>query len=389
MNKPHRRKISVFLTYFFAISFIGGWWLFAFKQQPDDNAIKIFLPEEKQKDHQNLLSLLYPFYHEEILAALNGNISLMTKLITEWDIDAQILENAGIPSIQKPSSAAMNKAQILARGIKQGAALNRIRILPQTYASASFLLALLPPEQIVAIPKGLRTLTQICPSALTDLVPLDLDRYHSEKIFQIKPDLAFVASYSHPAAVEMLKRQEIPLFYLSEIEDIPDVKNTLEHLGKLAHCSEKAELLQIFIDSALLAIDNRMVMQKHYSADHSPSVLFINYNSQFFAPTEKTLTGKLLKRLGLNNCLSKYFPIAQNEWTIPLSQEQILQMDPDDLIVGVTFPEAKNAFMRNPSFQKLSAFRNQRIHFVDAALHESPTQHIVLAYYDLFNALTQ
>lgn len=388
-----KQNASGFFVYALSLLFVMGWWLLAFQSsiEIESEEVDVRLPEKASSlstSYGQLVQILSPLDRKEIHAALNGDADLMVKLIGEWDIDAQILEGSGIRSIHRLPQEMLTRSHLLDRLLKRNhAAENKQRILPQTYVAASFLLALLPHDQIAAIPRGLRNLTQIYPPFLTDSVPLDTDRTHFEQIFHTKPHLAFVSKYSHPATIQSLKMQGIRLCYLKDIEEVSDVSEVLQEVGSLASCQEKAELLNIFILAGLNALDNRSQAYLQNSPSPPPSVLFANFSSQLAASTEKTLTGKLLNRLGVENSLSKYLPESKNGWSVNLTQEQIIRMDPDFLIIGTISPGQEELFLKNPAFKTLKAVQKKRVFFVDTALHESPTQYVALAYFDLFNAL--
>src|SRR5690606_7206820 len=63
--------------------------------------------------------------------------------------------------------------------------------LPQTFVSASFLLALASPQEIAALPKGMRAQTHLYPKVLTDQIPLDTGRTNSEQLYRLHPGTAF------------------------------------------------------------------------------------------------------------------------------------------------------------------------------------------------------
>jgi iron complex transport system substrate-binding protein len=90
----------------------------------------------------------------------------------------------GISSIQRLTRQKFLLSQMLSRKIAARSSKNdpaqKLKFLPQTYVSASFLMAFVPSSQIVAIPKGLRKLTQIYPHSVMELIPYDIDRYHTE-----------------------------------------------------------------------------------------------------------------------------------------------------------------------------------------------------------------
>ncbi len=41
---------------------------------------------------------------------------------------------------------------------------------------------------------------------LTNRIPLNIDRYNSEKLYMANPQVAFVAHYSHPSVLQALRQ---------------------------------------------------------------------------------------------------------------------------------------------------------------------------------------
>jgi iron complex transport system substrate-binding protein len=107
----------------------------------------------------------------------------------------------------------------------------------------------------------------------------------------------------------------------------------------------------------------------------------LNHPSQFFTPTPGTFTCELLERLGLT---------ISSAWSyIPLTQEHLTKIDPHQLIIATMQPELIcQQISSSPSLCQLKACQNQNTIFVDSEVQESPTQYVVLAYYDLATALT-
>ncbi len=124
---------------------------------------------------------------EGLHQALAGQVPLMLQFIDQWEQDAQFLAQKGIAGIQHLSAENYLQAHILGRLLDDSSPetlrhLNcrmhldqmqddsgRIvpirdtfqRFLPQTYVAASFLLAIAKPEEIIALPKGVRRLPQL------------------------------------------------------------------------------------------------------------------------------------------------------------------------------------------------------------------------------------
>lgn len=249
------RKPSPLLAYFLATLFVLSWWSLAFNESTGCSVpLKREIPLEKQ--HLVPLSTLS---REAIESALKGDLHMMLRLVQEWQVDAELLELSGVGSVKKLSKEKYLHALALGRhllNLKEGD--GQSQFLPQTFASASILLALSPHEEIVAIPKGIRELTTLYPKSLTDRIPLNAERDFSEKLFLKKPDVAFVSNYSHPATLEALKNQGITLFTLPALDTVSDIIDAIGQVGDVTGHPLKAELLQLFVEATFLAIDNRI-----------------------------------------------------------------------------------------------------------------------------------
>lgn len=401
------------LPYFLFGSFIIGWWVFAFHTTPSPPPLSVETSQSLTLKTSTLLKELSPLQRDTLQQALAGNFPLMLKFIEQWDNDAQLLTNNGLKDIQRLPTEVYLQAHILGHLLQTSSQetlrqLNcqmnldwicddngrqlRIedhlhRFLPQTYMTASFLLSIAHPSEILALPKGMRQLKQLYfPSALAQ-VPEDVDCLHSEKLYLNKPDLAFIAPYSHPPAFEMLRNQNIPLYSLKYIHTIAEIQEALLKVGHASNHILEAQLLSIFMESCLLSIDNRLqALQEKFDLSLPPRhLLYLSHYQHYALPTTKCLSGQLMAR-ALKHCphLSGSIPESQKEWNIPFEQEKILQAAPDVIIISTPYsPSDINIIMH-----QTEAFQSKHIFYVDEATQNSPTQYIVLAYFDLFQALT-
>lgn len=410
--------MSKYSPYLIAFFFILFWWYCAFFNEKPKHSIHQFSENTTGASalESHYSRYLSSFSKKQIHQALSGDAALMAKLMKEWDIDARILENFGIEKIQKLNRSSFLKAQMISRELQdhnhneanylieqdknhivyddQGVPFpvnNQFkRYLPQTFVAASFLFALTSPDQIVAIPNGLRAQTALYPVELTCQIPLNTDRINSEHLYKKEPHIAFVADYSHPAALEMMRNQGIPLFTLNGMKTIRQIKDAIKRIGNVINCTLKAEMLALFIESAMIAIDNRLAAFKHELSrrQYHPKIMFLNHFSQFSVPTNRTITGSLLHRLEwLEFNITPKQPQNAKQWFISIDQENIIDGNPDFLIVATHDQEGLLKQMINhPAFVDLSACRHQQIHTVDNTAH-APTQFIVLAYFDIADAL--
>lgn len=349
------------------------WWGWAFHASiPQSKPLPLPAPYPQTSLSSFPLSRL----NREILQkALAGDFALMGRLMAEWDLDAAILAAQDI-RVQRFEPNISLQAQALVRKIRKKTRTNG-KFLPQTYASAGILLAIAHPDQIAALPSGLRAQAQLYPETLTQQIPLDTHRFNSEALFLARPDLAFVsAQYSHPATIANLRNQGIRLHFTGSQESFRDIQKNIHEIGTACGLDEEAEMLSLFLESALMAIDNRLAL---LSKNASPSLVYLSFHTQFTTLQPATVIADLLRRLGVRNLLEK--------GSVVLS-EQLAVLNPDRIIISATnIPELKRGIGQDPAFLSLKALQHGNLYFVDDTVQQTITQHVLLAYYDLAKTL--
>lgn len=410
------KTLGSWFPYLLLSSFIIGWWTLAFRTTPPPTPLAIETSQSLALKTSILLEELSPLQRDTLQRALAGNVPLMLEFIHQWDQDALLLTHQGIEGIQRLSAENLLQAHVLGYFLQHSSeeSLHQLNckmnlewmtddlghqlhikdhfraFLPQTYLSASFLLAIAHPREIIALPKGLRQLKQLYSSDVLDQIPLDIDQLHSEALYLKQPDLAFVAPYSHPPALEVLRNQNIQLYSLKHIDTIAEIQEALLKIGHASNHILEAQLLAIFMEACFLSIDNRFLalQAKAPLPPSSQRLLYLSYRQHYALPTTKCLTGQLMAR-ALKHCPHLLGPIpqSQEDWQIPFEQEQILQSAPDVIIVSTPhFHSPSDSFQS--ALHQTKAFQSQRIFCVDETIQESPTQYTALAYFDLFQALT-
>lgn len=388
-----KRDYSFLFFYAAIIFFIGIWWFQAFstKQPVEKMPISPLLVEGKS-EKEDLFLQLSPFSRTLIQSGLEGNASLMSQLISEWDLDAQILQTKGIAGIQRLSSTSYLESQILGRTLRKKKKEEKTRkLIPQTFIAASFLFALVDPKEILAVPKGLKAIPQLFPAEKLQTIPLVIENLHAEQFYQLRPDFVFIAPYSHPPCVQVLEKMGIPLICGKDISCLEDVKNNLIHIGRVIDKQKEADLLKIFMDAALIAIDNRcLALKSLMKTDNSTfSLLYLHYHTHFTTPTGKTIVGQLLKRFSRHIKILGEENLDNNaEWSIQITQEQLAHLQPDCLLISTNNPAyVQNKLFSNQMMASLPAVKYGRLFFLDNVIQEFASQYAVLAYYDLFETL--
>lgn len=412
MIKEKTTFTTLFL-YFAWGGFIVGWWSLAFPPLSPPSTPIFETNSSLSLKTATLLNELSPLQREVLHQALAGNFQLMLKLIDQWDQEALFLASKGVSGVERLPAESHLQAHVIGHLLANSSeeTLRKLnckmnldwiyddtghrhhigdhfsRYLPQTYLAASFMLAIARPHEIIALPRGLREFKQLYSSDTLAEVPNDIGSIRGEKLSLARPDLAFVAPYSHPPSLETLRNQNIALFSIQMVNTIKEIQESLLKVGHASNHILEAQLLSIFMEASLLSIDNRLqALQDKYPPGHPPSkLLFLSHRQNYALPTKKSLTGQLMARaLTHSPYLSGEIPDTLSDWRIPIGQEQILQSAPDVMIIA----EQKHLAPPPPfALRQTEAHQSNQIFYIDEAIQESPTQYIVLAYYDIFQAL--
>ncbi len=376
-------------TYVSLTIFILGWWWLAFGSSPNPSPIvstQSLLPPEGER--------------QRILEALNGDPNQMGQLIAEWDRESQQLNHPRLPqelfarsqflskllsTLSKEQIEALNNSLRVSQVTDDtGASLSLTtplsRFLPQTHAAATLLLALANPEEILALPHGMRTCTHLFSEDILNQIPGHIEDYSTESRYLLNPDVAFVSHYSNPAIIQSLREQGIPLFTLSKIDTPEDILIAVGKMGHIVNRPLQAELLQLFIQAAMQVLDNRI----QSLLPTTTSILYLNHYTTFSLPSSKKLVWHFLNRMNIN---MQFATESDTLWNIPLTREQMLCLDPDCLMISTEDKESLfQKLMSDPAFSSLSAIQKGHLFFVDETIQQSPSQYIVLSYFDLYQA---
>jgi len=370
-----KKRLFIPLPYLLSITFIIVWWVIAFNSHEKTVPTK----ELTQTCTQPESVILSKLDRQTIRRALDGDLTTIVQLLTDWDIDARLIQDEGVlPNEQ------FCHAMSLARQLQQETEETSARLLPQTFVSASFLLALSPPENIIALPKAMRRHRHLYPGDKMDAISLDIDGYNTEILAKNKPDLAFIAPYSHPSTVQTLKNQGIELLSIDNISSVDEVIESLHRVGKAINENRRATLLALFIEAALNTVDNHLSAWCEAGNILPKRPLYLTRVMNFAIPTEKTLQAKLLHRLGINQ------PNVNDTiaWQHCIDLETIAHYTPDCLIISCSDTQAiHNLIDQSKALKHTPAVATRRVFCIDEETQNAPCQYLVLAYFDIAEAL--
>ncbi len=414
------KRVKTFSIYIGIGILLLTWWVLALgRSHPSEqHSSEILNVISSQKMDLALCEAIAPIQRDELERALYGDAALIDSLIHQWAGDAELMSALKLNGVGFFDSKILMRCQLLARVIAAEQPLSdqlieRLqppvsyvlddtkahvlvskeyhRFLPQTYAAATMLFALVPPSEIIAIPRGMREEPNVYPQSIMNQIPLNSERVNAEELFLKHPQLAYVASYSQPAMIEALKEQGIPLFYLSKFSTESEVASSIKRLGITANAPARGELLAHFVGMANKAISNQWELALACKeVNIKPfSYLCLQFYSQYQGLTEKNITVQHLKSMGGKNEIYGLQKVKsrRKDWTIPLTTEDIISLNPSYLIL--LGEDTAEKVLSDPALQGIEAIRQGHICVVDSAVQYSPTQLITLAKYDLMMGLSR
>jgi iron complex transport system substrate-binding protein len=182
---------------------------------------------------------------------------------------------------------------------------------------------------------------------------------------------------------------------MGDLTSVVAISKEIVKIGAIINRPQKAELLTIFIEAAMCAIDNqvRLLTQRlEESHQEIPRVLCLNHYQNFSVPSPSSLTGQLLERIALFDITLPYASqkAPGGNWVVPIGQEQIVNLNPDCILIITENKQAiEEEIFTESSLKDVVAVKNKKIFFLDDAIQMSPSQYVVLAYQDLVEALAR
>lgn len=360
---------SNFFVYSTTATIICGWWLFAF--YPISYEIPP-LPNPKVR-----IAIPTPDWNREHLRdALLGDTDQMRTFLNLWEEEKIALNLPDAAALtQSDQECALQLCDTLKKLQPTG-----INYFPQTFSSASYLLALIHPSQICSLPEGLRLHPDLYPEERCCTISCESNRYRAEKLSLYNPKAAFISNYSDPYTVAMLEQQGIELVSLEGDNTLEAIESGITAVGITIEQEDRAKLLRLFVKAAMHALDNRAQWVLNHR-DGSPMIVYYQMMG-LQVPANKSLTGYLMDRMHLKVA---YNPVG---WRLPLSEEKLLAEAPKSLIIiSDDFENAHHDLMLSPAILQLDAVKQQRFCYIPNYIQQQSNQFIVLAYLDLVEAL--
>lgn len=351
------------VRYAASLLFIALWWWIAIHEEKSRfPKAALLLPKSKlETPHLSTLT------RDELKRALEGDIDTMISLANSWNVDAAILEKMG-KKAKNLSSDELLKMQLLRRVVSHEP--NRdIAFFPQTFLSAALLLTIAPGVEITSLPDGFRRQREIYSDSFTCSVPLDTDPGKNETFLSLKPTVAFLAPYSHPAVRSNLEERGVHLVEGKTVSSFDDLYDAIRITGSLTGEEERAEILSLFVKAALFHFQNRIPQSEK-------ELLYLKASSTLAAPRRDTLLGNFL-----GDCNS--FSLTTK------TLEEVITKKPKKIFLSSS--DHERALMELSSQSGFHALLKEgtTFCFVDWHTQETLSHFFLLACFDIVSLLTE
>ncbi|MCB1148806.1 MAG: hypothetical protein KDK48_01460 [Chlamydiia bacterium] len=357
-------------------AFIASWWgLFLLPEIATPTPLvddSVLLMPKPVIAHDHLSTI----HKKDLLDALTGDVNKMETLIRDWDVDAQVLQALGAKEIKRLPPEALPRLHTLMQRVHKEEGTPKL-YYPQTFLAAGILLALAPHTHITALPAGFRVQRHIYPEELTAKIPLDVNHILTEAATPPGSTIAFISPLSHPPTLHALKRRGIQLIDLGNVTEIDHLAQSIALCGKWTGREERAELLNLFVQAAVMALENRL--QIHRLDD----VAYLEYRTTLTVPTTRTLAGNLIDRLKLS---TPFKSSSDYGFTTPVEFEELQRVRPKTLIIAVSHSKQKEELLARPVIANLIK-NGSKAYFVQRGTYETASQFFLLGYFDLCSIL--
>ncbi|HKX29403.1 MAG TPA: ABC transporter substrate-binding protein, partial [Blastocatellia bacterium] len=242
------------------------------------------------------------------------------------------------------------------------------RIVSQTLGTDEILLAICPPERIVALSDLAddRDYSNIVEQA--HQIPGRATK-GAEQILQFKPDLIFVASYGRAETVELLKASKAPVFRFANFDSIEALKSNIRTVGYATGNEAAAERVVRRMEEDLAAIRERI------PRGVAP-VKVMSYDPLGYTAGSKTIFDDVVRLAGAVNLSAQ----QGLEGFAKISTEKILEWQPDFLITSANRGQEQGAtgkLLQDPAIATSRAGRAGRILVIDNRYFLTVSHHVV------------
>ena len=207
----------------------------------------------------------------------------------------------------------------------------------------------------------------------TDITEDDGFTVDVETVVSLEPDVVIAASAADPQLVHQLRDLDIEVYQFADEESIDDVLDNVALTGALTGECDGAE-------ETIDWMDERLDLLESAVEDEEQPLVYYEMGEGFSAGTG-TFQHELIRTAGLENLAEV---VGVEGWGV-VSEEDVLEEDPDWLLYGDDWPEEPFA----ESVEETSAYQDGNVIVVDSNDFSQPGPNVVFAVEELVEAVHQ
>lgn len=206
-----------------------------------------------------------------------------------------------------------------------------------------------------------------------DVVTFDAMNPDLEAIVALEPDLVLVNTYATPTTSDVyttLTDLGIPVAFVPVSDSFDDIYKDIEFISQVMGVPEAGEKM---VSQMKSDIEGLATIAATIPASEKKTVYFENNPApSMYSCGSETFVNEMIETIGAENILA-----AETGW-IPVSEEMIVEKNPDIIITNVNFiDDPVSEIMSRPGWDSISAVENNQVYYVDTNATSRPTQNIV------------
>jgi iron complex transport system substrate-binding protein len=219
-------------------------------------------------------------------------------------------------------------------------------------------------ENVEGIPEGLDIFDMLAPDA--------------ERIMQLQPDLILVTVMSRRGGEDdpyaTVKDAGICVIYMPTSNTIEDIKGDILYVASVLGADNAGAAVVSWMDeniAAVKAIGDAVTDKKGVYFEISAAPFMYSFGSGAFL-------NEIIEMIGAYNVMG-----GRDSW-ISVTDEAALAANPDVILTSVDYIEDPVGEIKGrPSWDAVTAVKNDRVYYIDADASNRPSQNIIKAMWDM------
>lgn len=245
------------------------------------------------------------------------------------------------------------------------------RVVPTNSSAVDFLLALVGPERIAALPAQAFTYARLDPRLEDWDRARTFHTYRAEDVLSLEPDLVLTHAWQSHDTTALLREAGVAVISIPTVRSFEDILETITFLGRVLDVPQGAAEFRAGLErrrDALAATDRPPLRVLSYT----------NIGVGGWTAGPGTTAHLVIELAGLKNAAAE----AGGHSHYRLDVERLLELDPDLIVVGVgdeVMSPAARYLRSEPAFRHLKALRNERVVELPVELFSTNSHHLLSA----------